>query len=290
MNNKNFIELKEIGQTIQYFREGKKLSIKQLCGNQISEKTIRNIEKGQSNPRIETLFFLSHQLGISLNDLLSSKQNKLINQFNSEKNCVFNKFNNNEKSEILVFLEFIYELEKEIFPIEVAQEIFLYKLICEFLIMKLEEKNIDEQLCEKIRNFFQTYKFPKILEPKDVLLVTIYLQSIPNALDMKEYMVFQQTQAYNDNITVRYRENIYLLEKKQYQKIIDMTQPHFSQANMHATIAVTIMIYVQVAIAYQKLDNIEKANEYQNHAKTLLRYFPDDQLKKTIMNIKKKYV
>lgn len=90
MNNDNFISEKEaLGIRIQELRQriinpdtGKPISQEELgLISNVAKKTIGEVERGVTNPKLETLLMISKGLNVSLRDLFTIGDNKCLGIF-----------------------------------------------------------------------------------------------------------------------------------------------------------------------------------------------------------------
>lgn len=277
-NTKN-IQLLEIGKTIQAFRESKNLSLETVCAGVIHVKTLKNIEAGKSNPSVETLFFLSQQLGVSLNELFSVKQNRLLTRFNEQKTMIFVLVNEKNSEKIKEFRTLITQLLECTLPIEVRIDVELYDVIAEYAQTKINDISVSEALQKRLVDSTNNYEFQAELTQREVLFVTILLECIDEPLQTRFYQALKQVPAYQTHTTIRYRENIYLLETEQWQQLVKDTKPYFEKVSLQTALAVLLALYIQVTLAYHGMKDEAQTAIYLNHSLTLLGYYPDEQLR-----------
>ncbi|WP_057490088.1 helix-turn-helix domain-containing protein [Streptococcus orisasini] len=180
------IRKKELGQLIRDRRKSKRLSQRNLCGNEekLTIRQLQRIEKGVSLPTLEKLDYIARMLEVPISDLLGGGSLQLSEDYLDMKNQIVKFPTYGDKKRIqkkIDLIENIYEKYFDVLP---------------------EDELLFLDLSEKLMGALQGSKLPDIKE--------IYDDAFEQTLQKKKF-------AFNDYLYLAY-----FLQKSAYETYYDI--------------------------------------------------------------------
>lgn len=130
--------LLNVGETIEYIRSRKNISIKEICGNQLSRQTYYRIVHNDLDTSVSNFLFILKQLNVELDEFFFIKNNFQKERINQDLILLRAFFEKQEKKKIFLLKNKYERLENK-----ALKEVHIHNLIAVYLLM-LEGKNCED--------------------------------------------------------------------------------------------------------------------------------------------------
>ncbi len=165
----------ELGQLIKKKREAKKLSQKNLCGNEeeLTVRQLQRIEKGKSLPTLEKLDYIARMLELPISALLGENDLQIPDEYFELKNQIVKFPTYGDKDRIGQKLKMIEEIYESYFDVLPEDEL-LFLDLTEKILGGIHEKSIPN-IEEIYDDAFEQVLKKKVFIINDFLYISYFL-------------------------------------------------------------------------------------------------------------------
>lgn len=265
-------------QSIRYFRKKHKLSQQDLCGKQLSIKTLQLIENGTHTPRIDNLIHFSKKLKVPLNHLVFFDEYLLYEEFSKLKIDVFNFFNTKNMPKLQQLDVLIQKLLAHSVSFELEHELKLHRLYIAYCYLRIDNLPLSRDFTGTLESCLSTHLLSSEFSNTDIIIVTLFFTFIVVPTRHPFFNNISHNGYFHKSGRALYHTNIFWLEEKNWTNIIHYTSLYMNEIDMNTTVITSIFLNLQLAIAHHHNQDNILSSEYYNKSKQLLAIYDNDRI------------